>query len=704
MRRRLRSAAFPIHRHSLPQLVVDAGLVALAYYLAFQLRFQTVPSRYDDLFETTIAWVVPLALAIFAMFGLYRKWWRYVTQRDYEAIVVAAVVATLAVVGVIALTHPVVDRSAQPRYERAVGTLVDQQVTQARLRKDLETQRDDPKIAPNVLEETRQAKQRADARVARAKARVEDLRTLAARPAAVNLPLGVASIFLLLMLAFLGGSRFLLHFVIARPVRGFRPNKNARDVLIVGAGDGGQLVLRELVRNPDLGYRPVGFVDDDPRKRGMRLEHGVKVLGASKDLPKILDDVEPGEVIIAIPSAPGTLRARVVSACRERGIAVRTLPTVFELLRTGGRMVQQLRSVQVEDVLGREPVRMELERVGAYLTGQVVLVTGAGGSIGSELSRQISRVAPKRLILLDHAEDNLFEIRRELEEDRHVTSAVAVLGDCKEEERMREVFAEHRPQVVFHAAAYKHVGLMEANPVEAVRNNALATRIVARIAGEMGCKAFVLVSTDKAVEPTTVMGASKALAEWATEAAGARHPGTRYVSVRFGNVLNSSGSVVPIFRRQIAAGGPVTVTDPAMTRYFMTIPEAVQLIIRAGSLGQGGEVFVLEMGDPVSILELAHDMIRFSGLEPEKDIAIEIIGRRSGEKLHEELFNRYERPQPTTAERLTVAERPALDPAWVETAFDQIGLLTLEGDAAALAERVSALSEERAATALRTAP
>ena len=214
----------------------------------------------------------------------------------------------------------------------------------------------------------------------------------------------------------------------------------------------------------------------------------------------------------------------------------------------------------------------------------------------------------------------------------------------------------------------------------------------------------MLVSTDKAVEPTTVMGASKALAEWATEAAGARHPNTHYVSVRFGNVLGSSGSVVPIFRRQIAAGGPVTVTDPAMTRYFMTIPEAVQLIIRAGSLGQGGEVFVLEMGDPVSILELAHDMIRFSGLEPEKDIAIEIIGRRSGEKLHEELFNRYERPQPTTAERLTIAERPPLDPAWVETAFDQIALLTLEGDAAGLAERVSALSEERAATALRTAP
>ena len=240
----------------------------------------------------------------------------------------------------------------------------------------------------------------------------------------------------------------------------------------------------------------------------------------------------------------------------------------------------------MEDVLGREPVHMELDRVGAYLAGETVLITGAGGSIGSELSRQIARVEPHRMILLDHAEDNLFSIQRELEDERHVPTAVlsAVLADCKEEERMREIFAEHRPTVVFHAAAYKHVGLMEANPVEAVRNNAIATRVVAHVAGELAVKHFVLVSTDKAVAPATVMGASKALAEFALEAATARFPGTRYAAVRFGNVLGSSGSVVPIFRRQIERGGPVTVTDERMTRYFMTIPEAVQLIIRSGSL------------------------------------------------------------------------------------------------------------------------
>jgi len=343
-------------------------------------------------------------------------------------------------------------------------------------------------------------------------------------------------------------------------------------------------------------------------------------------------------------------------------------------------------------------VRMELERVGAYLANQVVMVTGAGGSIGGELCRQIARVNPRRIVLVDHAEDNLFEIMRELEGERHVRTAVPVLADCKEEERMREVFLEHRPAVVFHAAAYKHVGMMEQNPVEAVRNNALATRLVARIAGETGVKTFVLVSTDKAVKPATVMGASKALAEWATEAAASRHPETRYATVRFGNVLGSSGSVVPIFRRQIAAGGPVTITDPRMQRWFMTIPEAVQLIIRSGSLSErSGDVFVLEMGEPVKIVDLARDMIRLSGLDPDRDIAIEVIGARPGEKFHEELFNPYERPQPTPAEKILRAERARLDQQWVETTFGDINLMVLEGDAAGLAAKVAELASVRTA-------
>jgi len=632
MRQRLRSAALRLHRHSVPQLGIDAALVALAYLLAFRLRFDGgIPNDYADLLAATLPYVVAASLLIFTLFGLYEKWWRYVGQRDYLGILQAVVVATLFVPAFNALTHPVIVGSG-----RGDVTL--------------------------------------------------------------SIPTGVLAFFFLLTLVFVGGSRFVARTVYERPLSGFRPQPNARRVLIIGAGDGGRLVLREIVRNPDLGLSPVGFVDDDPTKHRMRID-GVRVLGRTDELARILDEAEPDEVTIAIPSAPGTLRARVVSACRARGIAVRTLPTVFELLQTGtGNVVRQARPVEVEDILGREPVRMELDRVGRYLQNEVVMVTGAGGSIGSELCRQISRVAPRKLILLDHAEDNLFRIMRELEDDRHVhpSSMAVVLADCKEGERMREVFAEHRPTVVFHAAAYKHVGLMELNPVEAVRNNALATRLLARVAGEHDVRRFVLVSTDKAVTPATVMGASKALAEFAVEAAQGRWPNTRYAIVRFGNVLGSSGSVVPIFRRQIALGGPLTVTDKRMTRYFMTIPEAVQLVIRAGSLGSGGEIFVLEMGDPVSIWSLAETMIELSGLRPGEDIVIEEVGRRPGEKLFEDLFNPFERTQPTPADKILRAERDRLDVQTVETMFDEVGLLVLEGDAAALAAKVSELSELRA--------
>ncbi len=397
-------------------------------------------------------------------------------------------------------------------------------------------------------------------------------------------------------------------------------------MLIVGAGNGGQLVAAELRRNPELGGVPIGFVDDDPRKAGMRIA-GLKVEGTTDELPRVLDGAEPEEVIIAIPSAPGELRQKVVTACRERDIPVRTLPTVFELLSGGLNLMRQVREVQVEDVLGREPVRLEIDRVGGYLARR-----GRARDRRRRLDRRRSSAArsrassPKRLVLLDNAENSLFEIRRELESDRHFTRTAAVLADIKDATRMREIFDEYRPAVVFHAAAYKHVPLMEENPVEAVRNNAVATRIVAAAAGETGVKRFVLVSTDKAVSPATVMGASKTLAEWAVEAAQNRFEQTRFATVRFGNVLGSSGSVVPIFRRQIAAGGPVTVTDENMTRYFMTIPEAVQLIIHSGQLGRGGEVYVLEMGDPVRIVDLARKMIQLSGREPDRDVAIEIVG------------------------------------------------------------------------------
>jgi FlaA1/EpsC-like NDP-sugar epimerase len=402
-------------------------------------------------------------------------------------------------------------------------------------------------------------------------------------------------------------------------------------------------------------------------------------------------------VIIAIPSAPGVLRAKVVAACRERDIPVRTLPTVFELLRGGVQLTRQLREVRVEDVLGRDPVVMELDRVGAYLEDKIVLVTGAGGSIGAELSRQVARVGPKLLVLLDHAEENLFKIDRELVDEWHFTRVEAVLADCREPERMLEVMQRFKPEVVFHAAAYKHVALIEANPLEAVRNNAIATRVTAETAAVAGTERFVLISTDKAVNPATVMGASKAMAEWIVEAAGQRHARTRFVIVRFGNVLASSGSVVPIFRDQISRGGPVTVTHPEMTRYFMTIPEAVQLVIQSGDLGgSSGDVFVLEMGEPVRILDLARNMITLAGFEPEVDVAIDFVGPRPGEKLHEELFNGDERAQPTTADRIVRAVRTRrLDPDWVESSVERLEALVAAGDEAGLAERVVEVVTER---------
>jgi FlaA1/EpsC-like NDP-sugar epimerase len=674
MRRRIRSATFPLHRHALPQLVVDGALVALAYYLAFELRFNNGPNAYYvHLRERTIWWVLAGSMPVLALARVYQRRGRYSGRRDYEAVARGVVAIVLLTVVAVAVLRPV---------ERATshGT------------------------------------------------------------SAIGLPNGVIVLYALLALVFLVSVRALASSIYERrPLAAFRGGrKDQRSVLIAGAGDGGRQVLREIVRNRGLGLTPVGFVDDDPGKRHLRID-GVRVRGNTEgDLPRILDAVEPDEVIIAIPSAPGSTRARIVRECRSRGIPVRTLPTVFELLQTRGALARQMREVRVEDVLGREPVQMELERVGAYLAGEVVLVTGAGGSIGAELCRQIARVEPHRIVLLDHAEDNLFSIQRELEDERHVSPSMlaAVLADCKEEERMREVFSEHRPTVVFHAAAYKHVGLMEANPVEAVRNNAIATRVVAHVAGELGVERFVLVSTDKAVEPATVMGASKALAEFALEAATARFPSTRYAAVRFGNVLGSSGSVVPIFRRQIERGGPVTVTDERMTRYFMTIPEAVQLIIRSGSLtcerrearqngrapqrliadgasvadgasasgaagvdaagsldpAQGADVFVLEMGEPVRILDLARAMIELSGLDPDRDIEVEVVGRRPGEKLHEELFNGYEHARPTSAEKILLADRRPLGAKAVESMFAEIGLLVLEGDAAGLAAKVTELS------------
>ena len=615
----------PVYRRRALEFGADALLCALAFALAFQLRFLGdvgdqggIPERYVTMLLGSVAFVALGKALVLDLLGQHQQWWRYFRLPDLWPLVRALAVAT--------------------------GLMV--------------------------------------------------LVFLLAKPYDYSLPRSVVIFDFLLCTVFLGGARLARRSLAERPSRRSRARSREREVLVVGAGSGGQMVVRELKLNPNLGARAIGFIDDDPRKRGMRTE-GLRVLGTTGEIGAVLDRLSPDEVVIAIPSAPGVLRGKVVAECRERDITVRTLPTVFELLRGGVQLTRQLREVRVEDVLGRDPVVIELDRVGAYLEDKRVLVTGAGGSIGSELVRQIARVRPRLLVLVDHAEDNLFEVDREMASQWHFTRFESVLGDCKEGERMLEVMQRFKPEVVFHAAAYKHVGLMETNPLEALRNNAIATQVTAKTAAASGAERFVLVSTDKAVNPRTVMGATKAMAEWIVAAVGQRYPQTRFTIVRFGNVLASSGSVVPIFRSQIEQGGPVTVTDPEMTRYFMTIPESVQLVIQAGDLGAGAaDVFVLEMGEPVRIMDLARNMIRLAGYEPDTDIAIEIIGTRPGEKLHEELLNRDERAQPTTADRIVRAVRDApLDPGWVEETVARLESLVASGDEAGLAEHVLELMD-----------
>ncbi len=506
----------------------------------------------------------------------------------------------------------------------------------------------------------------------------------------IRLPRSVAIMDWLLLLAFVAGARMLARTIMERPsARGLVAR--GKEVIVVGAGDAAQLIVKEMLKTPSLGYTPIGLVDDDPRKKNLRL-HGVRVLGTGDDLPHLLAEHHPDEVLIAIPSASGEVRQRIVDMTREARVPVKTLPGLYELIAGNLGLAGQIRPVQVEDVLGREPVEVDLHAVASYLVDETVLVTGAGGSIGSELCRQIARIGCKRLILVEQAETPLFEIERELVSERGFAPSVPVLADVGNRAKLRHVFERYTPGVVFHAAAYKHVPLMEANPLESVRNNTLATRVMAEVAIEFGVERFVLVSTDKAVNPKTVMGQSKALCEWIVEAYGARANGpTQFVAVRFGNVLGSSGSVIPIFRRQIERGGPVTVTHPEMTRFFMTIPEAVSLIVQAGAIGQSGQVFVLDMGEPVTILDLARSMIRLSGKEPERDIPIEFIGVRPGEKLHEELWGDGETVLRTTHQKILTVTRPAIDAGWLEDELAELEHLVQEGETLELVSRLGAM-------------
>ena len=449
-----------------------------------------------------------------------------------------------------------------------------------------------------------------------------------------GMPRSALGIDWLLSLVLIGGSRFALR-ILAEQSMASRANGKGKRALIIGAGDAGALVVRELQKSSQLNLTPVGFLDDDPAKQ-KHVIYGVTVIGKVDDLSTVIDPHNVDVVIIAIPSAPGQLVRTVNDICRSKGIPSRTVPGIYELI--GGKVsVNRLREVDITDLLRREPVRVNDEAVGATLADKRVLVTGAGGSIGRELCRQIARRNPSELVLLGHGENSIFEIFLELREDYPELLLSPVIADVRNADRLSHVFGQHKPQVVFHAAAHKHVPLMEVNVVEAVTNNVIGTRNAVQVALDHNVERFVLISTDKAVRPSSIYGATKRLAEMFVLHT-ARASQRAFTVVRFGNVLGSRGSIIPIFKQQIANGGPVTITHPDMFRFFMTIPEAVYLVLQAASMEKGGETFVLNMGEPVRILDLAEDLIRLSGLEPHRDIEISYTGIRPGEKLTEELW------------------------------------------------------------------
>lgn len=483
----------------------------------------------------------------------------------------------------------------------------------------------------------------------------------------MRLPHIVSALFLMLVIFLTGGIRFSQRLLQENSVFSVR-NKDQKKILIIGAGDAGVVALRELKKRDFRDGIPIGFIDDSPDKLNLQVQ-GFPVLGSRADIPKIVKKFEVDEIIIAIPSATGDIIREIVEICKESPAAsLKILPGVHDLL-SGKISVSTIREVQVEDLLGRDPVSVDLEEMAGYLKGQTVMVTGAGGSIGSELCRQIVNFSPAQLVLAGHGENSIFDIEQELK-DFPVT---AEIFDIKDPEKVDLIFKKLKPAVVFHAAAHKHVPLMEGNPEEALKNNILGTSNLALAADKTGVKTFVLISTDKAVNPTSVMGASKRIAEMVIQDLDRKSP-TKYVAVRFGNVLGSRGSVIPTFQKQIMNGGPVTVTHPNMMRYFMTIPEAAQLVIQAGAMALGGEIFILDMGKPIKIVDLAKDLIRLSGLEPDRDIQIVFTGIRPGEKLYEELLTSEEGTNSTKHRRIFVARPNNIDSEAISGLLDIIRL------------------------------
>jgi FlaA1/EpsC-like NDP-sugar epimerase len=504
----------------------------------------------------------------------------------------------------------------------------------------------------------------------------------------------------LMTLMLVGGIRLLIRMYIQRTIPAsffnptffpfFNPDREKRTrLLIVGAGDAAEKMLREILENPRIRYRPVGFLDDDPRKSG-RAIHGLPVLGTIDDIGTL--PIQFDEILIAIPSARGDVMRRIVDLCEATGKRFRTIPKIGELIE-GRISVNAIREVLLEDLVGRQEVRLDQDRISRLLSGKRVLITGAGGSIGSELIRQISRFQPEVVGMLDFSEFNLFHIEQEVRHRLRSMPTESFLTDIRDRDALQGVLERFKPHIIFHAAAYKHVPMQENHPREAVLNNVSGTRNLVDLTLETGVERFVLVSTDKAVRPTNVMGATKRVAELFVESMNGQQI-TQFVAVRFGNVFSSSGSAIPIFQEQIARGGPVTVTHPDVRRYFMSIPEAAQLILQAGAMGEGGEIFILDMGEPIRIVDMVRDLIRLNGLEPEKDIAIEFIGLRPGEKLHEELITSGEGIVSTEHEKIMVLRGKMRDAAALLAQIETLLAIARQGHREAIKKKLREIVPE----------
>jgi len=591
-------------------VIIDIVLVNISLIAAYLLRFDGAIARIPQQYAANILYLAIVASVVkvicFICFRLYNSLWKYAGIYELASIVAAAFVSNFIMASYVLVTYTSLPQSLS-KYAF-------------------------------ILE--------------KAKA-----------------PRSIFIITFLIDIFLIGGIRLAYRFF-RRIVKGeFVHIKDAKRVLIVGGGDAGAIVIRELKHHPELKSVPVAIIDDDINKYGKKLD-GVPILGDRTSITRVVKSRNIDEIIIAIPSASKKDINEIYNECSKTGCRVKILPSVTELIDESV-VIQRIRDVNIEDLLGREPVKLDCTEIASFLEDRVVLVTGGGGSIGSELCRQIAAFKPKQLIILDNYENNLYDIQNELEFKHPDLYLVPIIANIREKSRLENIFRKYNPDVVFHAAAHKHVPLMEANPTEAIKNNVFGTLNVAECSDKYKVKRFVLISTDKAVNPTNIMGATKRIAEMIIQAMD-RQSKTEYVAVRFGNVIVSNGSVIPLFKKQIEHGGPVTVTHPEVIRYFMTIPEAVQLVLQAGAMAKGGEIFVLDMGQPVKIYDLACKLIKLSGFEPGVDIKIEFTGLRPGEKLYEELLLAEEGLQATKNDKIYVAQPVFTDLALLKREIEHL--------------------------------